>query len=518
MKQNRYFYILCVILILKAVFMIAFISTTAIGLGPDEAQYWTWSQQLDWGYYSKPPAIAWQIWAGTKIFGNTELGVRFFAVAISFFLSLTVYFLGLICKTTPKTAFWAALVIAFSPIGLLSSFLAITDGGMVLCWALATLVFSKGLAEKKSPHYFILGFILLVGALFKWPIYPFWVFVLIFCWFYPYLRSKTIILGVLISLLGLIPSVIWNASHDWVTFRHVFATVFGSHLGAGKAASVHSSNFFEFLGSQFVLFSPLLFVMLLISFVVLLRDRQRIPPAILFSGITALGTIAGYALLALVQKIQGNWCDLIYPNAALFVAWVFVERFPRVIWVKIGTVLSVILCLFSFSIPLIQSLSLFPSLQIPYKSNPFKHNLGWDNLTQALVKVGYDPKENFLFGDKYQTASILSFYGPNQKRAYFLNLHEIRLNQFSFWPSMANEQKGKTGFFVLTENSPHFEKDLSLHKEFYEKNLQKYFAKVESFPIASLFESYGKTAKIALIFKCVDYNGKEPSSSGITKF
>ena len=24
----------------------------------DEAQYWTWAQHLDWGYFSKPPGIA----------------------------------------------------------------------------------------------------------------------------------------------------------------------------------------------------------------------------------------------------------------------------------------------------------------------------------------------------------------------------------------------------------------------------------------------------------------------------
>jgi len=27
----------------------------------DEAQYWFWSQNLDFGYYSKPPMIAWFI-------------------------------------------------------------------------------------------------------------------------------------------------------------------------------------------------------------------------------------------------------------------------------------------------------------------------------------------------------------------------------------------------------------------------------------------------------------------------
>jgi hypothetical protein len=32
--------------------------TSNLDLYLDEAQYWTWAQQLQWGYYSKPPVIA----------------------------------------------------------------------------------------------------------------------------------------------------------------------------------------------------------------------------------------------------------------------------------------------------------------------------------------------------------------------------------------------------------------------------------------------------------------------------
>ena len=30
-------------------------------LYPDEAQYWLWSRTLDFGYFSKPPMVAWTI-------------------------------------------------------------------------------------------------------------------------------------------------------------------------------------------------------------------------------------------------------------------------------------------------------------------------------------------------------------------------------------------------------------------------------------------------------------------------
>ena len=40
---------------------------TPLELYPDEAQYWLWSRTLDFGYYSKPPVIAWAIWATTVV-------------------------------------------------------------------------------------------------------------------------------------------------------------------------------------------------------------------------------------------------------------------------------------------------------------------------------------------------------------------------------------------------------------------------------------------------------------------
>src|SRR5438876_80491 len=105
---------LCAILLLRAALVISGIQELGIGLGPDEAQYWTWSQILDWGYYSKPPGIAWQIKFGTSFFGNTELGVRFVSVVISSLQSLAVYFLAQKAHARVSTAFWAAIIMAWS--------------------------------------------------------------------------------------------------------------------------------------------------------------------------------------------------------------------------------------------------------------------------------------------------------------------------------------------------------------------------------------------------------------------
>ncbi len=113
--------------------------------------------------------------------------------------------------------------------------------------------------------------------------------------------------------------------------------------------------------------------------------------------------------------------------------------------------------------------------------------MGWNLMGKLVTEMGYDPKENFLFSDRYQMSSLLSFYG-NGQRAYFLNLQHYRQNQFCCWPSLADEQIGKTGFFVLAENGPHMNKWDQTYIDGVQKELLPYFSKVEFLGIKPIFD------------------------------
>ena len=69
-----------VIMVVFAVIRLWMAASGGLNLIQDEAQYWDWSRRLQLSYYSKGPLIAWLIAAGTSLFGDTELGVRVFAV------------------------------------------------------------------------------------------------------------------------------------------------------------------------------------------------------------------------------------------------------------------------------------------------------------------------------------------------------------------------------------------------------------------------------------------------------
>jgi hypothetical protein len=471
---------------LKFLVMVFVILFAGIGLGPDEAQYWSWSRNLDWGYYSKPPGIAWQIFATTSFLGSTELGVRLGAAFLGTLFAIAVFALAKKCRLSDTVACMAGLLAALTPLGIFSTFLAITDGGMLLFWTLALIPLVVAIEENKPVNYPLLGLLIACGALFRWPIYLMWLVVLVLWIWRPSARSSTILLGLCISLVGLLPSLYWNIHHDFATFRHVTTIVQGGNDGGGRP------NPLEFLGSQAAILSPIIFALLIGAYFRFAKVRSSAA----FLGGVSLAILCSFIVYACFKKGQGNWCLFAYPSAFVFLAAVW-SRF----WILLGLVFSIVLTSFIFLIPTLQKQGPDAGFQIPWKVNPFRHNLGWERLGEAVA--GFDPEKEFLFADKYQITSLLHFYNPLQERAYFFNLLGSRKNQFSY---ESPPKKGMDGIFVVVEAD---EKLKGLQKQ-YEQLLAPYFQKIHPPERVSLFEAYGKSEKGALIFKCESYSGDLP--------
>ncbi len=484
---SKEFLLLILFLAMKAILMVAVILYAGIHLSPDEAQYWTWSQYLDWGYYSKPPGIAWQIWLGTKLFGSTELGVRFFAVILGFIQSLAVYTLARNAGLSLRGAFWSSLLMAFSPIGWIGSFQTITDGGMLLFWTLASSLCARELNRGNDPNAMKIGFYILCGALFKWPIYFFWIlYFFIKAQLFPSQKISKLISGISISLLGLLPSVWWNWSHDWATFRHVSALLQGGHGAA-------TSNTLEFIGAQMLLMTPPLIILAAYTFPFFIKNWKLLSPSIYFIATSFFSSVIVALILSFFQKVQGNWIVFCYPAAIVWLAWYVIDmKAVSNRWIKSSLAFS---CIVVCSVIGFSQWSWLPF-------NPLKHQLGWDQIKIALSKHGYDPEKHFLASDKYQTTSLLSFYGENQNRAYFLNLNGIRNNQFSYWPSLQQDYPAGDGYFIWIENQPYLDKQEHDRKQNYLTQLSHYFTNVKFVAKEPLLTKDTQIIKGALLFYC----------------
>lgn len=88
--------------------------STPIPLFFDEAQYWSWAQELAFGYHSKPPFIAWVIAATTFVCGDAAGCVRLGAPLTHGATAFVLFFIG--CHVfDARIGFWTTLTYAVLP-------------------------------------------------------------------------------------------------------------------------------------------------------------------------------------------------------------------------------------------------------------------------------------------------------------------------------------------------------------------------------------------------------------------
>jgi hypothetical protein len=97
----------------------------------DETQYWLWAQSLDWGYFSKPPMIAWLIAGATAVFGDADWAVR---LPAPFLHTITAVMLGLTAGRLfgPEARAWTMIGWATMPAVWLSSAIISTDAVLMV--------------------------------------------------------------------------------------------------------------------------------------------------------------------------------------------------------------------------------------------------------------------------------------------------------------------------------------------------------------------------------------------------
>jgi undecaprenyl-diphosphatase len=154
---------------------------------------------------------------------------------------------------------------------------------------------------------------------------------------------------------------------------------------------------------------------------------------------TSLPMIAGFALLSLHTRVYGNWPCAGYLTACVLAAALFSQyrgtgKTPkregtRRIWSwAVGT--SYVLTL------VVLTHVLLPILPIPAKLDRTAYEIrGWDNLAATVAEAQKDmpdPQETFIFGLRYQIASELAFYMPNNPLTVSIN-RWTRPNVYDYW-------------------------------------------------------------------------------------
>ncbi|MBI5334815.1 MAG: glycosyltransferase family 39 protein [Burkholderiales bacterium] len=229
-----------------------FIPHSGMTLFYDEAQYWDWSREPAWGYYSKPPLVAWLIGASTAVFGDSVLGVR---LLIMLLYPLTALLIGrLAADLRPGSGPVAALIFISLPISGLLGLFATTDAPLLLTWALAAWALWRAQTTDRLRSWALLGVAAGLGLLAKYTAAAFALTALIALWAVPGPRRGLLRpgpwLAAAIALALIAPNLWWNAQMGFPTLQHTADITTRSSRGGGLAAAL------EFIAGQAAILGP----------------------------------------------------------------------------------------------------------------------------------------------------------------------------------------------------------------------------------------------------------------------
>lgn len=319
---------------------------TPLELYPDEAQYWLWSRRLAFGYFSKPPLVAWLIRLTTAMGGDAEPWVRLSSLMLQGAAPLLLYKAGE-RLSGPRVGALAALIYSLMPAIQLSAGLVSTDAPLLAClagalWAYVALWTSAepddaraqrpslgaagalggalGLAllSKYAAAYFVIGLVLhacvspRARRLWTWP---------------------TLATAVAIASLILLPHVVWSFGHGFSAVVHVA----GNAQAQSRVGLLHPRGALGFTAGQFGVFGPIPLALLAIGTVRLVRRGALTDSDRLLLCLTA-PALAIVFVEAVAARANVNWAAAAYVPASVLAAdWLVRWRMGRTVWAIVAS-------------------------------------------------------------------------------------------------------------------------------------------------------------------------------------
>ena len=415
----------------------------------DESHYWEWSRHLDYGYYSKPPGIAWVLWAAQRSAAWCGLATNSGAALMPILRMPAVLFglvSGLISLLLARRMFRddraglaVILLSAAVPMFAVGSLLITIDAPMYLCWSASVYCLWRAIdpgkvtagverSDARSAWWLHgAGICCAAGMMFKPVLIALPLCAMVAAWgdllIRRTLKSRHALGAIGWVVLSQVPTIVWNSQHEWVTFRHIATQ--GGFAGAG-ADGKHVSkivaalqNLGNFLGGTGGGMGGIMFVLLVIAVVMVFRQvRHRhadapTPTAAAFAharGVFLLSFTVPlwgfYFVMNFWKNTEVNWPAASYFTGMILLAGVVVQGWnstePRIrrdwrIWGTVVVLWGVLLSAVAMNLQ-----RLYPF--VARKLAPLQ---GTDRYDKSIYFPGrWDPAAKKLRGFEQRAAAI----------------------------------------------------------------------------------------------------------------
>ena len=436
-----------------------------IELSKDEAYQWLWSKHLALSYFSKPPIIAYLHYLGTQIWGDNELGSRFFSPVIGTILGwLSLRFLAR--EGAARAGFWLLVILTATPLLALGAILITVDPPLVLFWTAAMLAGWRALqADSTTRDWLLVGLLMGLGFLSKYT-----AILQLICWGLVFallpqtrahLRRPGPWLAIGVNLLCTLPVVIWNSQHGWITAVHV-----ADNAKLNEPWHFTFRYFWDFIGLELGILNPIFLVAALWAGVAFWkRSRQRMLLTYLF----CMGTpvFLGHWLYTLHSRVLPNWIAVSVVPMWMVMTLYWEERWAdgsRAVkrWLLVALWLGLPLVLLAHETDLFRKIT---GRSLPPQADTLRRVRGWHDaanvVEQARQKLLAEGKPVFIIGDHYGLTGELTFYLPEARTnlarqpLVFCRRSPTPDNQFYFWPGYRElRAKGENALYIHEGDLP----------------------------------------------------------------
>ena len=428
-------WIMGLLLFITAIRSIA-IFTSPLELGVDEAQYWAWSQTPDFGYFTKPPLIAWIIGLSHALFGHEVWAVRMPAPWLHFLTALILW------RTASWLAGsiagrWAAVTWIALPVISVGSFVISTDTPLLLALSTALLMIVGVQKNRIDPvrGMFISGLAVGIGFLAKYAAIYFLAGIILWTVWNRLTRTanaitaRHVLLFGLAMLLAASPNLIWNLTNDFTTVRHL-----GDNANIAKQ-SFDFASIGGFLLGQLGVVGPAIFIMMLGILRPPFSDSTKRLMICLSLPILALMTMQAF-----ISDANANWAVASYPALTVWLAcWIARTNSWR--WGLLANGINAAIAIIIISTSMIGSLGIFTPA-----SDPLRRLRGWEALATD-VKAALDKHDaRLIVADRRATAALMGWHFHNSDIEITVHDHDgIPSNHYernhAFDPVTANARK-----------------------------------------------------------------------------
>ncbi len=439
----------------------------ALELGVDEAYYYTYTQPMQWSYFDHPLMVAVMQWVSTLgLHWESEFSLRLFPLLFGLLNPLIIF------KIAEKigdstTAWWASILYLATLYGSVISGLFVLPDAPLSFFVLCAIYFSlQYIQNQNNRDLYLFSFFLAFAIASKYQ--AFFVGLAFFVYLVKYRREAFLsihtYLAGLIAFIGFIPTLIWNAQHQWVNF-----TFHGNRVG--------DASLFEFFPrevlGQILYQNPIVYILIIIAFVRLPKLKNQLPSDILFYlKILAFPLWVTAIVNSIYTESLPHWSGISFIGFILISAFILPKLNISKNWGYLSYgLLCCILLLGFFEVQngwLSNSISKTKNIATKGKGDPTQDVFGWQQLERKLRSSiqRHNINSELIVSHRWYPAGHLDYYvGRRLNREVIAEGKLYETHQYAYKDNIKFWKKNKGNAIFIAQSNSSFRPEDFYNKE-----------------------------------------------------